>query len=134
MVLAAEEFFHEEEVEHLVHYLPLGRVYSFSVPCVIPSGSSSVVSKKVKAKITEMKDLCLKCGIPNLEKKGLNYNELLALALNFHDCQGLKPGELVWAKLTDPSLVMLYKMEILRNPKIKTRPSFRVTTEDGEQV
>ncbi|XP_042377373.1 histone-lysine N-methyltransferase TRX1-like isoform X2 [Zingiber officinale] len=34
----------------------------------------------------------------------------------------------------DPSLVMLYKMEILRNPKIKTRPSFRVTTEDGEQV
>ncbi|XP_042452909.1 histone-lysine N-methyltransferase TRX1-like [Zingiber officinale] len=47
-----------------------------------------------------MKDLYWKCGVPNLEKKGLNYNELLALALNFHDCQGLEPGELVWAKLT----------------------------------
>lgn len=59
-------------------------------------------NEKIKFHLScvEMKDLCLKCGVPNLEKKGLNYNELLALALNFHDCQGLEPGELVWAKLT----------------------------------
>ncbi|KAG6522459.1 hypothetical protein ZIOFF_019599 [Zingiber officinale] len=52
MVLAAEEFFHEEEVEHPVRYLSLDRVYSYSVPCVNPSGSSSVTSKKVKARMT----------------------------------------------------------------------------------
>ncbi|XP_042459563.1 histone-lysine N-methyltransferase TRX1-like isoform X1 [Zingiber officinale] len=69
----------DDDVEHLIL---LNEKIKFHLSCV------------------EMKDLCLKCGVPNLEKKGLNYNELLALALNFHDCQGLEPGELVWAKLT----------------------------------
>ncbi|KAJ6845956.1 putative histone-lysine N-methyltransferase ATX2 [Iris pallida] len=33
------------------------------------------------------------------EKKGLNYNEMLALAAGFNDCQELEPGEIVWAKI-----------------------------------
>jgi hypothetical protein len=46
----------------------------------------------------EMKCLNLKLGISNLDKKG--YDELLALAVSFHDYQGLDPGDLVWAKIT----------------------------------
>jgi hypothetical protein len=45
-----------------------------------------------------MKCLNLKFGISNLGKKG--YDELLALAVSFHDYQGLDPGDLVWAKIT----------------------------------
>lgn len=46
----------------------------------------------------EMKCLNLKFGISNLGKKG--YDELIALAVSFHDYQGLDPGDLVWAKIT----------------------------------
>jgi hypothetical protein len=45
-----------------------------------------------------MKSLNLKFGISNLDKKG--HDELLALAVSFHDYQGLDPGDLVWAKIT----------------------------------
>ncbi|CAL9064221.1 histone-lysine N-methyltransferase TRX1-like [Musa acuminata AAA Group] len=59
-------------------------------------------SERIKFHLSceDLEHLHLKCGVPNLEKKGPNYNELLALALSFHDCQDLEPGELVWAKLT----------------------------------
>ncbi|RRT55051.1 hypothetical protein B296_00048740, partial [Ensete ventricosum] len=33
----------------------------------------------------------------------------------------------------DPCSVMSYKVQVLRNPKVKARPLFRVTTDDGEQ-
>lgn len=46
----------------------------------------------------EMKCLNLKFGMSNMDKKG--HDELLALALSFHDYQGLDPGDLVWAKIT----------------------------------
>ncbi|VAI16705.1 unnamed protein product [Triticum turgidum subsp. durum] len=46
----------------------------------------------------EMKSLNLKFGASNLDKKG--YDELLALAVSFHDYQGLDPDDLVWAKIT----------------------------------
>lgn len=50
MALAMEAFVHEEEeVDHPVRYLPLGHVYS-AAPCINPSGSSNVMSKKVKAR------------------------------------------------------------------------------------
>ncbi|KAG6538180.1 hypothetical protein ZIOFF_003292 [Zingiber officinale] len=35
-----------------MRYLPLSQVFSSSVPCVCPSGSSSIVSKKVNARMT----------------------------------------------------------------------------------
>ncbi|GJN11688.1 hypothetical protein PR202_ga29898 [Eleusine coracana subsp. coracana] len=47
---------------------------------------------------TEMKSLNLKFGVSNQDKKG--YEELLALAIGFHDYQSLDPGDLVWAKIT----------------------------------
>ncbi|WOK95128.1 histone-lysine N-methyltransferase TRX1-like [Canna indica] len=61
-----------------------------------------LLNERVKFHLSceDMEHLRLKCGVTNLEKKGLNYNELLALALSFHGCQDLEPGELVWAKLT----------------------------------
>ncbi|XP_052167696.1 histone-lysine N-methyltransferase TRX1 [Oryza glaberrima] len=34
----------------------------------------------------------------------------------------------------DPHVVILYKMEVLRNSDIKARPLFRVTSEDGTQI
>lgn len=41
----------------------------------------------------------------------------------------------MWYDLVlDPSMVTSYKMEVLRNPKFKTRPLFRVSSEDGFQV
>uniref|UniRef100_M8BL04 Uncharacterized protein n=1 Tax=Aegilops tauschii TaxID=37682 RepID=M8BL04_AEGTA len=46
----------------------------------------------------EMKCLNLKFGTSKLDKKG--YDELLALAVSFHDYQGLDPDDLVWAKIT----------------------------------
>lgn len=45
-----------------------------------------------------MKSLNLNIGISNQDKKG--HDELLALAVSFHDYQGLDPGDLVWAKIT----------------------------------
>ncbi|XP_020591752.1 histone-lysine N-methyltransferase TRX1-like [Phalaenopsis equestris] len=39
-----------------------------------------------------------------------------------------------FASLIDPSMVAVYKMEVLRNPKSISRPLFRVTTDDGEQI
>lgn len=59
-------------------------------------------NEKIKFHISceEMQKLNLKCGVPNMEQKALNYDELLGLAVSFHDCQDLEPGDLVWAKLT----------------------------------
>ncbi|KAI0523084.1 hypothetical protein KFK09_005474 [Dendrobium nobile] len=39
-----------------------------------------------------------------------------------------------FASLIDPSVIAVYKMEVLRNPKSISRPLFRVTTDDGEQI
>lgn len=35
---------------------------------------------------------------------------------------------------SDPSVCSVYKMEILRDAGTKSRPVFRVTTDDGDQV
>nr|CAD1831719.1 unnamed protein product [Ananas comosus var. bracteatus] len=57
---------------------------------------------------------------------------------HFHNNKNIWPeGYTAFRKFTsikDPNLLMSYKMEVLRNPQLKTRPMFRVTTEDGEQV
>lgn len=46
-----EKFIHEEEeVDNPVRYLPIRHVYSSTTPCVSSSGSSNVVSKKVRAR------------------------------------------------------------------------------------
>lgn len=45
-----------------------------------------------------MKSLNLNIGISTQDKKG--HDELLALAVSFHDYQSLDPGDLVWAKIT----------------------------------
>jgi len=60
------------------------------------------MDEKVKFHISseEMQHLNLKYDVSSMEKKGLNYNEMLALAASFDDCQDLEPGDLVWAKLT----------------------------------
>lgn len=60
----------------------------------------SLADERIKFSISseEMKSLNLKFGISNLDKKG--HDELLALAVSFHDYQGLDPGDLVWAKIT----------------------------------
>lgn len=39
-----------------------------------------------------------------------------------------------FASVIDPSMIAVYKMEVLRNPKSISRPLFRVTTDDGEQI
>lgn len=61
-----------------------------------------LMDEKVKFHISseEMQHLNLKYDVSSMEKKGLNYNEMLALAASFDDCQDLEPGDLVWAKLT----------------------------------
>lgn len=47
----------EEEVDHPVRYLPIGRLYSPSPTCINTSGSSKIMSKKVKArKVLEDED------------------------------------------------------------------------------
>ncbi|XP_021308614.1 histone-lysine N-methyltransferase TRX1 isoform X3 [Sorghum bicolor] len=60
----------------------------------------SLADERIKFSISseEMKSLNLKFGISNQDKKG--HDELLALAVSFHDYQGLDPGDLVWAKIT----------------------------------
>ncbi|XP_062199062.1 histone-lysine N-methyltransferase TRX1-like isoform X2 [Phragmites australis] len=60
----------------------------------------SLADERIKFSVSseEMKSLNLKFGISNQDKKG--YDELLALAVSFHDYQGLDPGDLVWAKIT----------------------------------
>ncbi|KAF8651034.1 hypothetical protein HU200_063638 [Digitaria exilis] len=60
----------------------------------------SLADERIKFSISsqEMKSLNLNIGISNQDKKG--HDELLALAVSFHDYQGLDPGDLVWAKIT----------------------------------
>ncbi|CAL5090627.1 unnamed protein product [Urochloa decumbens] len=60
----------------------------------------SLADERIKFSISseEMKSLNLNIGISNEDKKG--HDELLALAVSFHDYQGLDPGDLVWAKIT----------------------------------
>lgn len=53
---------------------------------------------KFNISAAEMLQLNLKCGSTNLEKN--LHNELIGLAMNFHDCQDLDPGDVVWAKIT----------------------------------
>ncbi|KAJ3693265.1 hypothetical protein LUZ60_008745 [Juncus effusus] len=62
--------------------------------------SIDISQEKIKFNISyeEMQSLNLKLNTNNLETRG--FNELLALAYSFHDCQDLEPGDLVWAKLT----------------------------------
>jgi hypothetical protein len=59
-----------------------------------------LADEKIRFSISseEMKSLNLKFGISNQDKKG--YDELLALAISFHDYQSLDLGDLVWAKIT----------------------------------
>lgn len=61
-----------------------------------------LLEEKIKFHISpeEMQHLNLKYDVSSIEKKGLNYNEMLALAASFDECQDLEPGDLVWAKLT----------------------------------
>jgi len=60
----------------------------------------SLADERIKFSISseEMKSMNLSIGISNQDKKG--HDELLALAVSFHDYQGLDPGDLVWAKIT----------------------------------
>jgi hypothetical protein len=53
---------------------------------------------KFNISAAEMGQLNLKCGSTNLEKN--LHNELIGLAMSFHDCQDLDPGDVVWAKVT----------------------------------
>ena len=55
----------------------------------------------------EMKCLNLKFGTSNLDKKG--YDELLALAVSFHDYQGLDPDDLLWAKIIGTHMSFPYE-------------------------
>lgn len=65
------------------------------------------MDEKIKFHISseEMHRLNLKYDVSSMEKNGLNYNEMLALAASFDDCQDLEPGDLVWAKLTGDSII-----------------------------
>ncbi|XP_020247221.1 histone-lysine N-methyltransferase TRX1-like [Asparagus officinalis] len=62
----------------------------------------SLTDEKIKFHLSteEVQHWNLKYDVSSREKKGLNYNEMLALAASFDDCQDLEPGDLVWAKLT----------------------------------
>ena len=65
----------------------------------------TLANERIKFSISseEMKFLNLKFGTSNLDKKG--YDELLALAVSFHDYQGLDPDDLLWAKITGSSII-----------------------------
>lgn len=53
-------------------------------------------SVKFKISCEEMQRLKL----TTVKKEGLDYDEMLALAVAFGDCQELELGDIVWAKLT----------------------------------
>ncbi|KAL3621829.1 hypothetical protein CASFOL_034315 [Castilleja foliolosa] len=53
----------------------------------------------------------------------------------------LEEGELhvitlgkIFPSITDPSEHALYKMEVLRDPSLRIKPLFRVTTANGEEM
>nr|CAB3452951.1 unnamed protein product [Digitaria exilis] len=73
----------------------------------------SLADERIKFSISsqEMKSLNLNIGISNQDKKG--HDELLALAVSFHDYQGLDPGDLVWAKITAGSIGPINTCSIL---------------------
>ncbi|KAG6527446.1 hypothetical protein ZIOFF_009548 [Zingiber officinale] len=117
MVLAAEEFFHEEEVEHPVRYLLLDRVYSYSVPCVNPNGFSSVTSKKVKARMTGkyIRDITPPAHIPEIAETIAPLHEIADLAPRVFSATPTAhlTAAQVWAELGNPvalHLLLLSKL------------------------
>lgn len=59
-------------------------------------------------------------------------------SMHFHDKKHIWPEGYTafrtFASTKDPNIEISYKMEVLRNPKAKHRPLFRVTSEDKEQI
>ncbi|KAJ0989001.1 hypothetical protein J5N97_007357 [Dioscorea zingiberensis] len=67
-----------------------------------------------------------------------NLGKIVCDSEYFHNKQFIWPeGYTAFRKfisVKDPSLIVSYKMEVLRNFKFKGRPLFRVTLDDGEQI
>uniref|UniRef100_A0A0E0LYM7 Histone-lysine N-methyltransferase n=1 Tax=Oryza punctata TaxID=4537 RepID=A0A0E0LYM7_ORYPU len=80
------------------------------------NGSSDVNSNK------DVVHSCDNLSEDKAAQSGGDYDEMTQIEL----------GNLRVSKL-DPHVVILYKMEVLRNSDIKARPLFRVTSEDGTQ-
>ncbi|KAG6486171.1 hypothetical protein ZIOFF_054741 [Zingiber officinale] len=132
MVLAAEEFFHEEEVEHPVRYLSLDRVYSYSVPCVNPNGSSSVTSKKVKARMTGkstgggrgggyIRDITPPAHIPEIAETIAPLHEIANLAPHVFSATPTEhlTAAQAWAELGNPSTSSVEDTDPARSPSTR---------------
>ncbi|GLT47147.1 hypothetical protein SLA2020_208610 [Shorea laevis] len=50
--------------------------------------------------LEEMGRLNLSCNVNNADNDGYHYDEMVVLAASLDDCQGLEPGDIIWAKLT----------------------------------
>ncbi|KAK6930634.1 SET domain, partial [Dillenia turbinata] len=69
--------------------------------------------------------------------------QIIKLGKVVKDSNHFRHGKFIWPEgytalrkfisLTDPSNRTLYKMEVLRDVELRTRPLFRVTTDNGEQ-
>ncbi|XP_068664824.1 histone-lysine N-methyltransferase ATX2-like [Aristolochia californica] len=66
-----------------------------------------ILSKeKVKFHVSReiMERLNVKCSVTKGDKNSQDYDELVALAAAFDDCQEFEPGDIIWAKLTGHSM------------------------------
>ncbi|GKV37734.1 hypothetical protein SLEP1_g45729 [Rubroshorea leprosula] len=50
--------------------------------------------------LEEMGCLNLSCNVNVTDNDGYHYDEMVVLAASLDDCQGLEPGDIIWAKLT----------------------------------
>lgn len=70
----------------------------------------------------EMRHLKLKHGSPITVKKNLDFDEMVALAASFDDCQELEAGDIIWAKLTGHAMwpaVIVNESQVSANGSLK---------------
>ncbi|WRX20142.1 SET domain - like 10 [Theobroma cacao] len=65
----------------------------------------SIEKLKFHVSHEEMECLNLSFSVNSTDDDGYDYDEMVALAASLDDCQELEPGDIIWAKLTDESLV-----------------------------
>ncbi|KAK4422058.1 Histone-lysine N-methyltransferase ATX2 [Sesamum alatum] len=88
---------------------------------------------EISKKLEDLKS----CPLEDGELQIISLGKIVKDSCNFQNERFIWPegytAVRMFSSITDPSLHTLYKMEVLRDVDSKTRPLFRVTTDNGEE-
>ncbi|KAL3506598.1 hypothetical protein ACH5RR_031980 [Cinchona calisaya] len=97
------------------------------------SGKEGTVDKEIQRKALAVKSFPFEVG----DLQIINLGNIVRDSENFQDERFILPEGYTalrkFPSITDPNVYTTYKMEILRDDDLRTRPLFRVTSENGDQ-